>query len=291
MREINDTFTHNKYRFRKLTDRAIPWILGSCAVLVLLPMICIFSYVLSQGYSSLNLSFFTELPKPVGEIGGGMANSLVGTAILALLASFLGIPFGIFTGIYLSEYGRSSTSGKIVRFSSELLASTPSIIIGLFVYALLVIPMKRFSALAGGVALGILMIPIIARSTEEILKTVPDTIREAGLALGLPRWRVIMQIVLTSHSKAITTVIMLSLARIAGETSPLLFTAFSNRFWHRGLDEPISSLPVQIYSYSISPYNEWHNQAWAGALVLILFIFLLNLSTRWFISLQESSKK
>jgi phosphate transport system permease protein len=211
----------------------------------LTPLISVFSYVVLRGFSSLNFAFFTELPKPVGEIGGGISNSVAGTAILVALSSVIGIPWGIIIGMYLSEYGQGKL-GSVVRFSVDLLASVPSIIIGLFVYALVVMPMKRFSALAGGIALAILMIPTVARTTEEILKLVPVHIREAGLALGLPRWKVILRIVLRGSLGAITTGVMLSIARVSGETAPLLFTAFGNRFWHQGLDQPIASLPVRF---------------------------------------------
>ena len=227
----------------------------------------------------INFAFFTELPHPVGEEGGGFANALVGTGILVAMACAVGITWGVSVGLYLSEYAQGKT-GASVRFVIDILASTPSIIVGLFVYETIVVPMKHFSALAGGLALGILMIPIIARSTEELLRLIPDHIREAGLALGLPRWKVILSIVLKGSIKAVTTGVMLAVARAAGETAPLLFTAFGNNFWQRGLNQPIASLPVQIYTYAISPYEDWHRQAWAGALVLIGFVFALNIFTR-----------
>ena len=253
--------------------------LVGATLLALVPLFSVFGYVITQGFPALNLDFFTKLPQPVGEIGGGMANAWVGTLTLIGLASCIGVPWGLVAGIYLSEYAQGKTA-TLVRFSVDMLASVPSIVIGLFVYALIVMPMKRFSALAGGVALGILMVPTVARTSEELLKMIPIHIREAGLALGLPRWKVILRIVLRGSLSAIVTGVMLSLGRVAGETAPLLFTALSNRFWQQGLDQPIASLPVQIYNYAISPYDDWHKQAWAGALMLVLIVFVLNVLTR-----------
>jgi phosphate transport system permease protein len=265
-------------------------LIGLAAAVALVPLFSVFIYVFSQGASSVNLAFFTELPKPVGEIGGGMANALVGTLILISIASLIGIPWGIMTGTWLSEYGRGRFGGMI-RFAIDLLASTPSIILGLFVYALVVMPMKRFSALAGGFALAVLMVPTIARSTEELLKLVPVHIREAGLALGLPRWKVIFSIVLRGSRGAIATGVVLALARAAGETAPLLFTSFNNQFWNRGLGQPIASMSVQIYTYAISPYDDWHRQAWAGALVLVLLVLAVNIVTRILLSPATRSAK
>lgn len=267
------------YRRRKVTNLIWCGLLGGTALIAILTLGAIFGYVVFKGLPSLNLDFFIHTPAPVGELGGGMGNSLLGSFTLVLLASFLGIPWGIFTGVYLSEYGRGKL-GTVVRFSVDMLSSVPSIIVGLFVYVLVVKPMGRFSAHAGGLALAILMIPTVARSTEELLKLVPTHIREAGLALGLPRWKVTVQIVLRGCWSGITTAFMLAIARVAGETAPLLFTALNNRFWQKGLDQPIASLPVQIYTYAIAPFADWNRQAWAGAFVLILFIFLLNLSVR-----------
>jgi phosphate transport system permease protein len=247
----------------------------AAAALALAALFYVFGYVVYQGLPSLNFSFFVEIPKPVGETGGGMANALVGTAVLVLLASLIGIPWGVFTGVYLSEYGQGKL-GSLVRFCTDMMTSVPSIIMGLFVYVLLVLPMKRFSAIAGSVSLAFIMVPIVARTTEELLRLVPVHIREAGLALGLPRWKVILRIVL----RGITSGVMLAVARVAGETAPLLFTALGNNYWHQGLDQPIASLPVQIYNYAIAPFEDLHRQAWAGALVLVLFVFALNLVTR-----------
>lgn len=254
-------------------------LLGGTAFVAVLALGSIFGYVVFRGLPSLNLDFFLHTPKPVGELGGGMGNSLLGSFTLVVLASFLGIPWGVLTGIYLSEYGRGQL-GSVVRFCVDMLSSVPSIIIGLFVYILVVRPMGRFSAHAGGLALAILMIPTVARSTEELMRLIPTHIREAGLALGIPRWKVTLRIVLRGCLGGITTAFMLAIARVAGETAPLLFTALNNRFWQSSLDQPIASLPVQIYTYAIAPFDDWNRQAWAGAFVLILFVFTLNLSVR-----------
>ncbi len=277
-----------RYLRRKITHWIMMGVLALASCLALIPLLSLSVYVLSQGIPGLGINFFTHLPQPIGETGGGMANSILGTLTLVVLASLIGVPWGIGTGLYLSEYppGRLSTA---VRFSADLLASIPSIIIGLFVYTLIVIPMRRFSLLAGGVALGIIMIPTLARSTEELLRRVPIHVREAGLALGLPRWKVILRIVLLGNARAISTGIILSIARVAGETAPLLFTSFNNQYWQRGLDQPSSSLPVQIYTYAISPYEDWHQQAWTGALILVLLVFAMNILTRILLSPRGSS--
>jgi phosphate transport system permease protein len=281
-------FIHRSHSRRRVTSVLMCVLLGAFAALALIPLLSVFAYALVQGLPALDWSFFTRLPQPVGETGGGMANALLGTATLVGLASAVGVPWGMATGIYLSEYGRDRAS-QAIRFAIDLLASVPSIIVGLFVYAAVVIPMKRFSALAGGIALGMLMVPTVARTTEEMLKLVPSHIREAGLALGLPRRKVILRVVVRGSLGAILTGVMLAIARVAGETAPLLFTAFGNRFWQRGLDQPIASLPVQIYTYAISPYDEWRRQAWAGALVLILFVVGVNLITRAALSRRLAS--
>lgn len=265
--------------FRKLKNRLMMGLLGVAALGVLAPLFLVFFYVLQQGLPALNIDFFTQIPKPVGEAGGGMANALVGTLILIGLGGAIGIPWGIAVGVYLSEYSRARLVPSI-RFAIDLLTSVPSIIIGLFVYAVLVLTMKKFSALAGGCALAVLMIPTVARTTEEILKLIPTHIREAGLALGIPRWKVISRVVLRGGVGGIATGVMLAVARAAGETAPLLFTAFGNNFWARGLDQPIASVPVQIYTYAISPFEEWHRMAWAGAFVLVCLVLVLNLTTR-----------
>lgn len=231
------------------------------------------------------MAFFINLPKPVGETGGGMANAIVGTLILLGIASCVGLPIGIGTGIYLAEY-----SGKkmawFIRFTTDVMSGIPSIVYGIFVYVLMVTKMKSFSALAGGLALGIMMIPIIARTTEEVLKLVPHTLREAALALGIPKWRTTLSIVLKTASSGVLTGVMVSMARVAGETAPLLFTALGNRFWHHGLMEPIAALPLQVFAYAISPYDDWHRQAWAGALVLIAMVLITSVLARLVIARQ-----
>ena len=246
---------------------------------VIVPLILIIGYLIYQGISSVNVNLFTQLPKPVGESGGGLANSIVGTLMLLGIASLFGVVVGVMAGIYLAEFGNNKF-GFIVRFLSETLNSIPSIVIGIFAYTMVVVPMRRFSTLAGGVALGIIMIPIITRTTEEMIRLVPSTLREAALALGVNKWRTIFNVVLKTAAPGILTGIMLSLARVAGETAPLLFTAFNSRFWNLSIDEPISSLPVQIYTYAISPYEDWHRQAWAGALILITIVIFIGLAAR-----------
>jgi phosphate transport system permease protein len=264
---------------RRLVSRLMSGLAGSAAGLVILPLLLIFGFLVYQGGSSVNLDFFTHLPKPVGEVGGGMANAIVGTLILILLACALGLPIGILGGLYLAE-SRDPRLPWVVRFLADVLNGVPSIVIGIFAYTLVVLPMKRFSALAGGVALGVIMVPIVLRTTEEIVRLVPASLREAGLALGLPEWKVTVRIVLTTARAGIVTGAMVAVARIAGETAPLLFTAFGNRFWHSGLDQPIAALALQIFAYAISPYEDWHRQAWAGALILISMVFLVSLAAR-----------
>lgn len=272
-------FTERRYRRRKIWNYFVCALLGAATLLALTPLFSVFGYTLVQGIPGLNAEFFTQLPKPVGETGGGMANALLGTLLLVTLGGLVGVPWGIGVGLYLSEYPRAKLV-PVVRFCADLLASVPSIIIGLFVYVLLVVPMKHFSVAAGATALAFIIVPIVARSTEEFLKLVPGTVREAGLALGLPRWKVILRIVLFGSMRTISTGIVLAIARVAGETAPLLFTAFNNRLWMQNLNEPTSSLPVQIYTYAVSPFEDWHRQAWAAALVLVLLVFVVNLSTR-----------
>ena len=250
------------------------------ALVAVVPLVLIFYHTISLGAGALNWEFFTELPKPVGEEGGGLANAIVGTLILVGLGSLLGLPIGIFGGIYLSEYGNNRFS-TVVRFMTDVLNGVPSIVMGVVAYTLIVIPMQHFSAYAGGVALGILMIPTVTRTTEEMLKTVPRSYREAALALGIPQWKTTLMIVLRTAMGGIITGVMLSIARAAGETAPLLFTALNNRFWHTSLDQPIASLTVFIYNYGVSPFDDWIAQAWAGALILITLILLLSLAVRF----------
>src|SRR5258706_1118095 len=256
------------YARRRMTNLAAQGVAVLCTVAVLVPLVLIFGYLLTQGVSSLNLSFFTQLPKPVGETGGGMANAIIGTLTLTGLASLLAIPIGVMSGVYLSEYPGTRFS-SVVRFASDTLNGVPSIVIGVFAYGVAVMPFRQFSALAGGLALGIMMIPIIARTTEELLLLVPSTMREGALALGATRARAVFSVVLPSALPGIITGCVLALARIAGETAPLLFTSFNNRFFTTSLTHPIGSLTVQVYPHAISPYEDWHRQAWAGALVLV----------------------
>ena len=241
------------------------------ALLVLVPLFLIIGFLGLQGIGSVNWEFLSQTPKPVGEAGGGMANAIVGSFMILGAASAIGIPLGVAGGIYLSEYGRNRL-GDFIRFVADVLNGVPSIVIGIAVYGLVVVPQKHFSALAGGVALGIMMIPIIVRATEAMLRMVPDTIREAALALGIPQWRTTLWVTLRTATSGVITGIMLAFARVAGETAPLLFTAFGNQYWNLRLGEPTAALPLQVYAYAISPYAEWHRQAWAGALVMIAII-------------------
>lgn len=243
-------------------------------IAVLTPLIAILGYLLFKGASSLNLAFFTHIPAPVGEPGGGMANSIVGSGIVLGLASLMGIPIGIAAGLYLAEFGRGTAIAAAVRFTADVLNGVPSIVMGISIYALVVLHQKHFSALAGGIALAIMMVPTITRTTEEMLLIVPNSVREAALGLGVPKWRTAISISLRTASPGIITGCMLAFARVAGETAPLLFTAFGNQFWSFHLNEPIAALPLQIFVYAISPYDEWHRLAWAGALVLIVLIMV-----------------
>ena len=253
-----------------------------CAVSVLValvPLALILFFVVSQGVRALNWAFFTQMPKPVGEAGGGMANSIVGTLILTGLGSTFAVPIGVLSGVYMSEYAGSRFAASI-RFAADTLNGVPSIVVGIFAYGVLVLPFKQFSALAGGFALGVMMIPIIARTTEELLLLVPGTMREGALALGATRARAVFSVVLPAALPGVITGVVLALARIAGETAPLLFTAFNNRFFNTHLNQPIASLTVQVYTYAMSPYADWHRQAWAGALVLVTIVFLCSVLAR-----------
>jgi phosphate transport system permease protein len=256
---------------RRFTDRAMTGIAVLTVILVLLPLFAIFTYLISKGVGSINLAFLTQTPKPVGEPGGGMANAIVGSMVILAIASLLGVPFGIGAGIFLSEYGRNRY-GDIVRFVSDVLNGVPSIVVGIVAYGLVVMRQKHFSALAGGVALAIMMVPTIARTTEQMLLLVPQAIREAAYGLGVSRWRTTLSITLRTATSGVITGVMLAFARVAGETAPLLFTAFGNQFWNWKSDQPTAALSLQIFTYAISPFDEWHRQAWAGALVLIILI-------------------
>jgi len=255
---------------------------GFCAASViaaLLPLALVLFFVSSQGIQSLNVEFFTNMPKPVGEPGGGMANAIVGTLILTGLGALLALPVGILSGLYVSEW-HGTRFASMVRFAADTLNGVPSIVMGVFVYGFAVLPFKQFSALAGGVALGIMMIPIVARTTEELVNLVPHTLREGALALGATRARAVFTVVLPAALPGIITGVLLALARIAGETAPLLFTSFNNRFFTTKLTQPMASLTVQVFTYAISPYADWHRQAWAGALVLVSIVFCCSLLAR-----------
>ncbi len=267
------------YKWRKTKSTIMIVLSILCAVVAIVPLFIILFYTLSQGLSSINWAFFTQMPKPAGEAGGGMANALVGTGILIAIGSAIGLPVGIFSGIYLSQ-NRSSWFAKSVRFLAEVLNGIPSIVIGVVAYIIVVLPMKHFSAFAGGVALGILMMPLVTRTTEEMMNLIPSSVREAALGLGIPRWKATMFVILPAAFKGIFTGILLSIARASGETAPLLFTALGNRFWSTDLGQPIASLTVFIYDYAKAPFEDWNRQAWAAALVLILLIMAINILFR-----------
>jgi phosphate transport system permease protein len=270
----------NNYRYRRLIDLSIRGACIAAVVIAIVPLVLVLTYVTVQGLSGLNLDFFTQLPKPVGETGGGMANAIVGTLEIVALASAIGVPIGILAGVYLSEFGNNRL-GKSVRFAADVMSGVPSITVGLFVYGIIVLRTRQFSAWAGAVALAVLMLPTVTRTSEELLRLVPDSLREAALGLGVPRWRATLKVVLRTAAPGIATGVMLAVARVAGETAPLLFTAFGNRFWSASINQPTASLPVQIYTYAVSPYDEWHRQAWTAALVLVVLVLLLNVSARW----------
>lgn len=266
-------------RTRRLYGQAAVALCWASAALVLLPLFSVLLYVTLRGASSLSLSLFTSLPKPVGEPGGGMGNAIVGTLYVVGLASALGLPTGVLAGVYLSEVGRGRLA-RAIRFTADVLAGVPSITIGVFVYSLVVVSMRRFSALAGAIALAIVMVPVVTRTTEELLRMVPKDLREASLALGVPAWRTSVFVVLRTAAPGIATGVMLAVARALGETAPLLFTAMGSRFWSFAVDRPMATLPVQILTYATSPYESWQQKAWAGALVLIVMVLVLNVSAR-----------
>jgi phosphate transport system permease protein len=256
---------------RRVTDHVMTAVAVSTVVIVLAPLIAIFGYLLYRGIGSINWAFLTQTPKPVGEVGGGMANAIAGSVFILAIASIIGVPFGVGAGIYLAEFGRNRF-GSVIRFTADVLNGVPSIVVGIVAYSIVVLYQKHFSALAGGVALALMMVPTICRTTEEMLLLVPQALREAAYGLGIPRWRTTLSIVLRTATSGVITGIMLAFARVAGETAPLLFTAFGNQFWNFRYNEPTAALPLQIFVYAISPYDEWHRQAWAGALVLIILI-------------------
>ena len=269
----------DNYHWRKIKNALASATTFVSAVLVIAPLGLVFFHLVVNGASSVNWDFFTHLPKPVGEAGGGMANAIVGSLELLAFAGMIGIPVGVLGGVYLAEYG-SARINSILRFLADVLNGIPSITWGVVVYGLVVLRFKSFSAYAGGLALGLIMIPLILRTTEEVVLLVPNGYREAALALGVSRWKTIVYIVMKTASKGIITGILLALARVGGETAPLLFTAFGNHFWNHSLSQPIAALPLQIFTYAISPYDDWHRQAWAGALVLVTGVFCVNVLVR-----------
>jgi phosphate transport system permease protein len=256
---------------RRITDHVMTGAAVLTVILVLAPLFAIFAYLVYRGVGSINWAFLTQTPKPVGEAGGGMANAIVGSALILGLASILGVPVGVGAGIYLAEFGRNRF-GDVIRFTADVLNGVPSIVMGIVAYSIVVLTQGHFSALAGGVALAIMMIPTITRTTEEMLLLVPQALREAAYGLGIPRWRTTLSITLRTATSGVITGITLAFARVAGETAPLLFTALGNQFWNLKINEPTAALPLQIYTYALSPYDDWHRQAWAGAFVLIILI-------------------
>ena len=263
--------------------RGVNWVMtalcGAALLIALVPLVSVLWLVISHGFAGLSLDFFTSTPAPVGEAGGGVANAIAGTLYIVGIASAIGVPLGVGAGVYLAERGDSSF-GDAIRFTAEVLSGVPSIVVGIVAYGLVVLPMRRFSAIAGGVALAVLMVPTLARSTEELVRLVPRTLREASLALGVPQWRTSVRVVLRTAFGGIMTAILLAVARAAGETAPLLFTSLNNQYWNWRADQPTASLTVQIFNYAVSPYNDWHDKAWSGALVLLLLVGSLSLAGR-----------
>ena len=276
--------------WRKSVNLLMLSLTGLCALVAVSVLFFILGYLVYHGGKDVNWNFFTQLPKPVGEAGGGMANAIVGSAKLLLLAALFGIPIGLLGGIYLAEFG-GRTVPFVVRYTADLLNGVPSIVIGIFAYAVAVLPVHHFSTFAGGFALGVMMIPIVLRSTEEFLHAVPRPIREGAMALGASKWRTISSVVLPAASRGILTAALLALARVAGETAPLLFTAFGNRFWSPGWSQPIASLPVMIFTYAVGPYEDWHQQAWAAGLVLLGLVLVTNIVVRTVLSHGTSPQR
>ena len=257
------------------------------AGIAILPLVLVFSYITKSGLPALNLDFFVKLPAPAGETGGGMANAIAGSILMVVISGVMAIPPGLLCGLYIAEFSHQKLAG-VLRFVIDLMTGVPSIVIGLFAYSTMVVPLGGFNAMAGSAALAIIMLPVVSRTTEEILRLIPAQLREAGLALGLPRWKVLLRLIMRAGRSAIATGVFLAIARASGETAPLLFTSFNNQYWTKSLSEPVASLPVQIYTYALSPYEEWHRLAWAGSLVLVSVVFAINLMSR--ILLQRSGK-
>jgi phosphate transport system permease protein len=272
-----------RLRWRKFVSNFMLAMTGVCAFVSVLVLFFILGYLVFNGGTSINWDFFTKLPKPVGEAGGGMANAIVGSGKILLLASLMGVPIGFLGGIYLAEFSGKGMA-SVVRYAADLLNGVPSIVIGIFAYSLVVLPFKHFSAYAGAFALGMMMIPITLRSTEEFLKSVPRMLREGAMALGASKWKTIASVIVPAAYRGIMTAILLALARVAGETAPLLFTAFGNRFESHGWSQPTATLPVMIYTYAVSPYDDWHRQAWAAGLVLLGLVLIINILARTILS-------
>ncbi len=268
-----------RFRMRRWKDRSWAVITFVCTVVVLAPLVFILVFLARTGLSALNWDFFTKVPGAAGEPGGGMANAIAGTLLLIALAGLVGVPIGVLGGTFLSEYPNTRVS-QAARFAADVMNGIPSIVMGLFAYVLIVLPMRRFSALSGGVALGVMLIPTVMRTTEEIVRLVPQSVREASLALGIPQWKTTLRVVIPTAAAGIVTGVMVGLARIAGETAPLLFTTFGNRFWNWDALRPTAALPIQIFAYAISPFDDWHRQAWAGALVLVAIVLIVNVAAR-----------
>jgi phosphate transport system permease protein len=276
--------------WRKSVNVLMLSLTGLCALVAVSALFFILGYLVYHGGKDVNWNFFTQLPAPVGETGGGMANAIVGSGKLLLLAALLGVPVGLLGGVYLAEFGGHAVP-FVVRYTADLLNGVPSIVIGIFAYAVVVMPVHHFSALAGGFALGVMMIPIVLRSTEEFLLAVPTSMREGAMALGASKWRTISTVVVPAASRGILTAALLALARVAGETAPLLFTAFGNRFWSPGWGQPIASLPVMIFTYAVGPYEDWHRQAWAAGLVLLGLVLVTNIVVRTLLSRGTSPQR
>jgi phosphate transport system permease protein len=270
----------NSLTWRRMKSRMMIALCAACAVAALVPLASLLWLVVRNGVAGWSLAFLTELPAPVGEPGGGVGNAILGTLLMVGLAAIVGVPLGVGVGVFLAERGRGPL-GRAVRFATEALTGVPSIVVGIVAYGLIVVPMRRFSALAGALALAILLVPQVARATEEMVRLVPVTLREAALALGVPAWRTSLKVVLRTALGGIVTAVLLGLARAAGETAPLLFTALNNQYWNLSPDQPTASLTVQIFNYAISPYEDWHNKAWTAALVLLVLVGALNLGARW----------
>lgn len=267
---------------RNITNKVMVGLCGFAALLATVPLVSVLLYVITRGLKQFRPGFFIHLPTPVGVTGGGMGNAIVGTITLILIASAVGLPIGMFAGIYLSEFGKKGRFAWLVRFTADVLSGVPSIVTGIVAYTLIVKSMGNFSAIAGGVALGFMMIPIVTRTTEELVKMVPNSLREASWALGIPQWKTVMNIVIRTAKNGILTGVLLSIARVSGETAPLLFTSFNNQFWASSINQPTASLTVQVFTYAISPFDDWHQQAWTGALVLLLMVLSINLFARLF---------